>query len=158
MSSRKTVQDVRTVDSQEVTKFTDGSYWCNCPAFKFSRLPVESRACAHTETAFGGGKGVKAKKPSGNGRYVVTRFADDTFWCTCPAFKWAPVAVEYRSFKHVTEVYGVTKLVPSGRHDAYVARMRAAARLRPTAEERRVAMDEANLAMQWGPAPQGDGK
>jgi uncharacterized Zn finger protein len=32
----------------QVTQYTDGSFWCTCPSFKFQRKPVEERACKHT--------------------------------------------------------------------------------------------------------------
>ena len=35
--------------SYGVTLYGDGSWWCECPAFKFQRLAVELRTCKHVK-------------------------------------------------------------------------------------------------------------
>lgn len=45
----KQVKSSSTPAIYTVTQYMDRSFWCDCPAFKFSKLPVVLRTCKHTK-------------------------------------------------------------------------------------------------------------
>jgi hypothetical protein len=52
MTQTLEIQSVTVVNSQSgsshiVTRAKDGSFYCDCPAWKFQRIPASQRVCKH---------------------------------------------------------------------------------------------------------------